>query len=71
MNLSLLGDDALVKAFLGMKVALDLRGGGTIEDLPQIQNMRVLVIALLDAQEGAALADEPPIAVNPPAGPRS
>ncbi len=63
MNLSLLGDDGLVQAFLEMR--RDLAVGAGVSDVPRIQNMRVLVMALLDAQERAALADEPPLVIRP------
>jgi hypothetical protein len=64
MNLSLLGDKRLVESFLQMRRDLDARSGGSVEDVARIQNMRVLVMALLDGQERAALADQPPIGIR-------
>lgn len=52
-----------------MKRDLDERSGGTVADVARIQNMRVLVMALLDVQERAALADEPAFSIRPPTGP--
>jgi hypothetical protein len=70
MNLSLLGDDGLTRTFLEMRRDFDTRVAGsapwTPGDVERLQNMRVLVMGLLDVQERAALADEPPFAVRPP-----
>lgn len=69
MNLSLLGDRKLLDVYLDQRRDLESRMGGTLADVPRIQNMRVLVMGLLAVQERAALADEATFSVDPPATP--
>jgi hypothetical protein len=59
VNLSLVGDDALVEAFLEMQRRLASHTAPSADDLAEIQNMRALLIAMLAAQERAALEDRP------------
>lgn len=65
MNLSLLGDVKLTQEFFEMRRRLTTHTGVSVEDVAEIQNMRVLVMGLLSVQERLALADEPPFSVHP------